>query len=63
MQDLATQLEDAKAQHAERAQAMDAEYDRQTDHSRNRAAQVKWDAAIAQALRDPRATKVAGLPL
>ena len=63
VQDLGTHLEDAKTRHEERAQAIDAEYDRQTDHSRNRAAQLKWDAAIAHALRDPRATKLAGMPL
>jgi hypothetical protein len=61
--ELATQLEDAKSLHEERAIAIDAAYDDQTEHSRNRLKQSTWDRAIAQALRDPNASKVVDLPL
>jgi hypothetical protein len=56
--ELATLMEQAKSLHDERAQAIDAAYDEQTDHSRNRLKQTTWDRAIAQALRDPNAAKV-----
>ena len=61
--ELATLLEDAKSLHDERAQAIDAAYDDQTEHSRNVSKQATWDRAIAQALNDPRASKVVDLPL
>lgn len=63
VQDLGRQLQETKARHDARAQAIDAEYDRQTENSRNRPLQSKWDAAIAQAMRDPHASQVAGMPL
>lgn len=56
--ELATLLEQAKSLHDERAQAIDGAYDDQTDHSRNGLKQATWDRAIAQALRDPKASKV-----
>jgi hypothetical protein len=56
--ELATLLEQAKTLHDERAQAIDAAYDDETEHSRNRLKQATWDRAIAQALRDPKASKV-----
>jgi hypothetical protein len=61
--ELATLLEEAKSLHDERAQAIDAAYDDQTEHSRNSLKQAAWDRAIAQALNDPRASKVVDLPL
>jgi hypothetical protein len=56
--ELATLLEEAKSLHDERAQTIDAAYDDQTDHSRNQQKQATWDRAIAQALNDPKASKV-----
>ena len=61
--ELATALEEAKSLHDERAQAIDAAYDDQTEHSRNSQKQATWDRAIAQALTDPKASKVVDLPL
>jgi len=61
--ELGTLLEEAKSLHDERAQAIDAAYDDQTDHSRNRLKQGTWDRAIAQALRDSKASKVVDLLL
>lgn len=63
MDDLGRQVKDAVARHDARAQQIDAEYDKQTEHSRNRTEQSKWDTAIAQALRSPQATVVVGMPL
>jgi len=61
--ELATLLEEAKSLHDERAQTIDAAYDDQTDHSRNQLKQATWDRAIAQALNDPKASKVVDQPL
>ena len=61
--ELGRQLAAARQTHDERAQALDAEYDKQTEHSRNRAAQQRWDIAITAALADPRSTTIANLPL
>ncbi len=61
--ELGRQLTAARQTHDERAQALDAEYDKQTEHSRNRAAQARWDIAITAALADPRSTTIANLPL
>jgi hypothetical protein len=49
--------------HAARAQVVDEEYDKQTEHSRNRAAQQRWDTAIMAALASPRADSIQNLPL
>ena len=61
--ELATLLEQAKSIHDERAQAIDGAYDDQTEHGRSRLKQATWDRAIAQALRDPKASKVVDLLL
>jgi len=53
----------ARQTHDERAQAVDAKYDSETDHSRNRAAQQRWDTAIAAALALPKCDSIANLPL
>ena len=63
VQELATQLQTAKDAHDANAQAIDKAYDTQTDHSRNKQAQAKWDAAIAKALDDPNASQVLSMPL
>lgn len=61
--ELASLLEQAKSLHDERAEAIDAAYDDQTEHSRNLLKQATWDRAIANALRDPKASKVVDLLL
>jgi Bacterial protein of unknown function (DUF922) len=53
----------ARQTHDDRAQAVDAEYDKQTDHSRNRQAQQRWDMAIANALAQPRCDSISNFPL
>jgi hypothetical protein len=63
VQDLGERLEQAKELHNERAQEIDAAYDRETAHSGNRQAQQKWDTAIAQALRNPQTSKISGMLL
>ena len=62
-EELGTLLQEAASLHAERAQTIDAAYDDQTDHRRNKLKQGTWDRAIASALRDPKASKVVDLPL
>lgn len=49
--------------HDGRAQALDAEYDKQTNHSRDRAAQQRWDTAITAALANPAADVIQNLRL
>jgi hypothetical protein len=49
--------------HVDRAQALDAEYDKQTDHSRDGATQQRWDLAISTALADPRSATILTLKL
>jgi len=56
-------VNEAQQTHADRATALDEEYDKATDHSRNRQAQANWDAAIAAALANPKADKIQNLPL
>jgi uncharacterized protein DUF922 len=63
VQELGTQLAAAMQTHNDRAQAVDALYDKETDHSRNRTAQQRWDTAISAALANPAADKIANLPL
>jgi hypothetical protein len=53
----------AREIHQERATTIDAAYDEQTDHSRNKPVQNKWNKAIADALADARATKLVGFEL
>jgi hypothetical protein len=53
----------AQQTHDDRAQAVDALYDKETDHSRDRAAQTRWDLAIAAALGTPNVDKISNLPL
>jgi hypothetical protein len=57
------ELDDVMARHNERAQAIDAEYDRQTEHSRSKAAQAKWYAAIGHAMRTAQPSMVVGMSL
>jgi len=61
--ELATQLQAVKDRHAANAEAIDKAYDTQTDHSRNRAAQARWDSAIAQAMGSDNATQVLTMAL
>ncbi len=62
-QDLASRVQEVKSLHDARAESIDSEYDRQTDHHRNRPAQSRWDAAIAHAMRNPLASEVLGIAL
>jgi hypothetical protein len=57
-EDLGAKVEEATAQHAERAEAIDDRYDFQTEHGRNRPMQSRWDTAIAHALGDPKASEL-----
>ena len=61
--DLAASLQEIRDRHAERAEAIDKAYDSETDHSRNRAQQQKWDAAIVRAMADRQATEIERMPL
>ncbi len=61
--ELGTLLSTARDTHDDRAQAIDAKYDSETDHSRNRAAQARWDNAIVAALAQARCDAIANLPL
>ena len=61
--ELGRQLADSQQTHADRAQALDAEYDKQTDHSRDRAAQQRWDQAITTALANPSTDTILTLKL
>jgi hypothetical protein len=56
-------MNDTQQTHTDRAQALDDAYDTQTNHSRDRQAQARWDGAIAAALANPRADTVSNLPL
>jgi hypothetical protein len=56
-------LNQARETHDARAQVIDAEYDKQTEHSRNRAAQQRWDNAIRVALALPSASRIENLEL
>jgi Bacterial protein of unknown function (DUF922) len=56
-------VNEARQTHDERAQTIDAEYDKQTNHSRDRAAQQRWDNAITAALANPRAAMIQNLRL
>jgi hypothetical protein len=61
--DLGDLLQDARDRHSARADTIDAAYDTETEHSRKKQAQAKWDIAIAAALRDPKASKISGMEL
>jgi len=63
VQELGQLLATAQQTHDARAQTLDALYDKETDHSRNRAAQQRWDNAIAAALANPQAASIANQPL
>jgi hypothetical protein len=56
-------LNSTRQTHDGRAQALDAEYDKQTDHSRNRAVQQRWDTSIASGLALPKCDSIERLPL
>ena len=61
--ELGQQLAASQQTHADRATALDAEYDKQTDHSRKSDVQQQWDAAIAAALASPRADTIQNFQL
>ncbi len=61
--ELTSLVEDCVDKHTSRAERVSEEYDRQTDRSRDPAAQRRWNQRIAAALREPTATRIAGLPL
>ena len=63
VEELGRLVEAAQQTHADRAQALDAAYDEQTDHSRNRTAQQRWDAAITAALANPSSQSISGMDL
>ena len=56
-------VNEARQTHDERAETIDAKYDKQTNHSRDRAAQQRWDNAITAALANPRAEMIQNLRL
>ena len=58
VQDLGQQVATAQQTHDTRAQALDQLYDKETDHSRNRAGQMRWDTAIAAALANGQAATI-----
>jgi hypothetical protein len=58
VQDLGQLVATAQSTHDARAQAVDALYDKETDHSRNRSGQQRWDLAIAAALAAQSADKI-----
>ncbi len=62
-QDLGNLFKEAGDRHNDRAVTIDTAYDRETEHSRKKQAQAKWDSAIAAALRDPKASKISGMEL
>ncbi len=61
--DLATQMQQTQTTHGTRAQSLQDEYDRQTEHGNNRSQQARWDAAISQSLAEARPTRLMDLPL
>ncbi|MBI2963860.1 MAG: DUF922 domain-containing protein [Deltaproteobacteria bacterium] len=61
--ELTSLVESRVAKHTERAERLSEEYDRQTDRSRDPAAQRWWNERIAAALRDSTITRIAGLAL
>jgi hypothetical protein len=63
VQELGQQLATAQQTHDTRAQALDALYDKETDHSRNRTGQQRWDNAIAAALANPQTASILNQPL
>jgi hypothetical protein len=63
VEDLGALVQEARERHAERVQAIDEAYDRETDHSRDRGGQRKWDTAIVAAKSDPATTTILGMPL
>ena len=60
---LVEQIQTVSTKHDERAEAIDAAYDEKTEHSRNKAAQLTWDKAIADAMGDPKCSALLGMPL
>jgi predicted secreted Zn-dependent protease len=62
-QDLGDLLQEARDRHRDRADTIDEAYDDETEHSRERRAQAKWDIAIAAALSDTKASKISGMEL
>jgi uncharacterized protein DUF922 len=58
--ELQSAVSDVQSTHGERADAVDKEYDRQTDHSRNVAQQRRWRKLIDEALGKGNATSIDG---
>jgi hypothetical protein len=61
--ELQSAVSDVQSTHGERADAVDKEYDRQTDHSRNAAQQRRWRKLIDEALGKTGVTALDGNPL
>jgi hypothetical protein len=58
--ELQSAINDVQSTHGARATAVDEEYDRQTDHSRNAAQQRRWRKLIDEALGKTRVTAIDG---
>jgi len=56
-------VEDCVSKHTARSERLSEAYDRDTDHSRDRRQQARWNDVIRAVLRDPTPTEIAGLPL
>jgi hypothetical protein len=59
-EELQSAVTDVQSAHAARADTIDHEYDRQTDHSRNVAQQRRWRKLIDQAMAKGNATQIDG---
>ncbi|MDB6159697.1 MAG: hypothetical protein JWO04_3403 [Gammaproteobacteria bacterium] len=59
-EELQSAVTDVQSTHASRADAVDHEYDRQTDHSRNVAQQRRWRKLIDQAMASGNASSIDG---
>lgn len=59
-EELQTSVNEVQATHDARAQALDDEYDRQTDHSRNVAQQRRWRKLIDEAMHSGNASSIDG---
>ena len=59
-EELQSAVTDVQSAHASRADAVDHEYDRQTDHSRNVAQQRRWRKLIDQAMASGNASSIDG---
>jgi hypothetical protein len=62
-EELSHRVQQCVDRHTDRAQALSATYDRETDRSRNPAAQERWLKLIAAAFSNPQSGSLANLPL